>query len=125
MLSYNFKELKNELIKIEKILLNNNKRVKGLINEILKQREFENFEIITIEMYRKNDSDRIIVNIKIDNQYEEVELEYEKINSCLDLVDLDNLKAAIRNANEIWNSFRFKTKEDIRDFIAEYYGGYQ
>ncbi|WP_182579992.1 hypothetical protein [Staphylococcus gallinarum] len=129
LLSYEFTELKEMLNvlgdNLFKCIHNINIKAQTLVN----QQGYDNFNIYGygsgLSMFRDEKEGVVIVEISYNNEVEKVKIDLMELNKAINYTDIENINLALKNARVYWDKFKFKSKTDIRDFIAEYYGGYE
>ncbi|MDW8799351.1 hypothetical protein [Staphylococcus pseudoxylosus] len=128
LISYDFKELEIRIEALTKEFWKSNDKIDSYLNNLIKEYGYNNHTTrgrgSGLALFKIDDENAIIETDHLGNQVD-VSLKNSEVNKAINTHDLANINEKIDDFNEFWASFKFKTKDDIRDFIAEYYGGYQ
>lgn len=128
LLSYEFNELKEMLNVVEDNLFKSIHNINIKAQTLINQQGYDNFSIYGygsgLSMYRDEKEGIVIVEISHNNENEKVQIDLIEINKAINYTDIENVNLALKNARVYWDKFKFKSRADIRDFIAEYYGNY-
>lgn len=131
LLSYEFDELKEMLDILGNNLRKCIKNTDVKLEELVREQGYYNFTICEgyegsgLKMYQGEKEGTVIVEIKYNNEIEKVKIDLIEVNKAINYTDMENVNLALKNAMVYWDEFKFKSKKDIRDFIAEYYGDYE
>ncbi|WP_239762229.1 hypothetical protein [Mammaliicoccus sp. I-M35] len=129
LLSYEFSELKEMLNVLEDNLFKCISNINIKVQELVDQQGYNNFSIYGygsgLSMYRDEKEGIVIVEISHNNEIEKVKIDLIEIDKAINNTDIENVYLALKNARVYWDNFKFKSKTDIRNFIAEYYGDYE
>lgn len=128
LISYDFKELETRIKYLGDELWKYNDEINNYLEELIKKYGLDNHTILGkgsgLALYKRDD-DYMFLETKYMEQKVNIDLEISEVNKAINSNGLRNINDAIDDFKEYWAGFKFKTKDDIRDFIAEYYGGYQ
>lgn len=128
LLSYDFKELETKIEYLGDELWKCISEINSYLNILIKEYEYNNHTIYGyssgIAIYIIGDGNAIIETVHEGKQVDII-LKVSEVNKAINNHDLRDINVIIDNFKNYWASFKFKTKDDIRDFIAEYYGDYQ
>lgn len=127
LLSYDFKELETRIDDLGKELWKYNNQINRFLNNLIKEYGYSNHTIYGhgsgTMLYKNNDENAILETVHLGNQVD-INLKNSEVNKAINNHDLKDINVKIDDFKNYWASFKFKTKDDIRDFIAEYYGDY-
>lgn len=127
LLSYDFKELVKRIEHLSKELWKYNEEIHSHLYNLIKEHGYNNHTIYGsssgIALYI-NDDENAILETKHMGKIICKSLKKSEINKAINNSKLMNINDEINKFKKYWTGFKFKTKDDIRDFIAEYYGDY-
>lgn len=128
LLSYDFKELETRIEYLGNELWKCISEINSYLNILIKEYEYNDHTIYDyssgIAIYKIGDGNAIIETVHEGKQVDII-LKVSEVNKAINNHDLRDINVKVDNFKNYWASFKFKTKDDIRDFIAEYYGDYQ
>lgn len=128
LISYQFDILTNKLDDFKRYSFDSIEKINKQLHKILVQRGYKSFTIYGygsgLSIYKDEGTNDIIVEIKYKNNLEKVKVDIIEVNKAYNNKDIENINHSLKKARECWNNFQFKTKKDIRNYIAEYYGEY-
>ncbi|WP_217983379.1 hypothetical protein [Staphylococcus nepalensis] len=129
LLSYEFNELKEKLNVLGDNLFKCIHKIDIKVQKLVNQQGYDNFNIYGygsgLNIYHDEKENIAIVEISYNNEIEKVKIDLIELNKAINYTDIENVNLALKNARVYWHKFKFKSKEDIRNFIAEYYGDYE
>ncbi|HDP6050689.1 hypothetical protein [Staphylococcus aureus] len=121
LISLNFNELKHEMIKLESSLSKSMEYCHKELDKIIKSYGYNEFEIIEYESrFLTLDENR---NLKVNFNTNSEEDIFLKVNEVKDLQvpNINEINETIYEIIIFWENFKFKSNEDIREYIANYY----
>ncbi|KAB2285225.1 MULTISPECIES: hypothetical protein [Staphylococcus] len=128
LISYQFDILTHKLDDFQRYSFNIIDKINKQLHKILVQRGYKSFAVYGydsgLSIYKDEGTNDIIVEIKYKNNLEKVKVDIREVNKAYNNKDIENINHSLIKARECWNNFQFKTKKDIRNYIAEYYGEY-
>ncbi|WP_182477794.1 YrzE family protein [Mammaliicoccus sciuri] len=127
LLSYDFKELEKRIEHLSKELCKYNEEIHSHLYNLIKEHGYNNHTIYGlgsgIALYINDDENAILETMHM-GKIICISLKNSEINKAINNSKLMNINDEINNFKKYWTGFKFKTKDDIRDFIAKYYGDY-
>lgn len=127
LLSYDFKELETRIEYLGDKLWNCNDAISVYLSNLIKEYGYNNHTIYGyssgMAIYKIDDGSAIIETVNEGKQVD-INLKISEVNKAINNDELRNINKELENFKEYWSGFKFKTKDNIRDFIAEYYGNY-
>lgn len=128
LLSYDFKELETRIDDLGKEFWKYNVGIDSYLNNLIKEYGYNNHNTLGrgsgLALFKIDDENAILETENLGNQVD-INLKNSEVNKAINNDELRNINKELENFKEYWSGFKFKTKDDIRDFIAEYYGDYQ
>lgn len=128
LLSYDFKELETRIDDLGKEFWKYNVGIDSYLNNLIKEYGYNNHNTrgrgSGLALFKIDDENAILETENLGNQVD-INLKNSEVNKAINNDELRNINKELENFKEYWSGFKFKTKDDIRDFIAEYYGDYQ
>lgn len=128
LLSYDFKELETRIDDLGKEFWKYNDGIDSYLNNLIKEYGYNNHNTrgrgSGLALFKIDDENAILETENLGNQVD-INLKNSEVNKAINNDELRNINKELENFKEYWSGFKFKTKDDIRDFIAEYYGDYQ
>lgn len=128
LLSYDFKELETRIDDLGKEFWKYNVGINSYLNNLIKEYGYNNHNTrgrgSGLALFKIDDENAILETENLGNQVD-INLKNSEVNKAINNDELRNINKELENFKEYWSGFKFKTKDDIRDFIAEYYGDYQ
>lgn len=128
LLSYDFKELETRIDDLGKEFWTYNVGIDSYLNNLIKEYGYNNHNTrgrgSGLALFKIDDENAILETENLGNQVD-INLKNSEVNKAINNDELRNINKELENFKEYWSGFKFKTKDDIRDFIAEYYGDYQ
>lgn len=128
LLSYDFKELETRIDDLGKEFWKYNVGIDSYLNNLIKEYGYNNHNTrgrgSGLALFKIDDENAILGTENLGNQVD-INLKNSEVNKAINNDELRNINKELENFKEYWSGFKFKTKDDIRDFIAEYYGDYQ
>ncbi|MHD0398306.1 hypothetical protein ACY2DA_10720 [Staphylococcus simulans] len=128
LLHYEFDELEIYLGEQEKMLGRKISKIGERLTCLIEQQNNEEFTLYGyksgISICQKN-RNVASVEIQVKNEIKKVEVDLIKVNNILDKEEINSINSKIQETSGCWKKFQFKSKKDIRDFIAKYYGEYK
>lgn len=128
LLSYDFKELETRIDDLGKEFWKYNVGIDSYLNNLIKEYGYNNHNTrgrgSGLALFKIDDENAILETENLGNQVD-INLKNSEVNKVINNDELRNINKELENFKEYWSGFKFKTKDDIRDFIAEYYGDYQ
>lgn len=128
LLSYDFKELETRIDDLGKEFWKYNVGIDSYLNNLIKEYGYNNHNTLGrgsgLAFFKIDDENAILETENLGNQVD-INLKNSEVNKAINNDELRNINKELENFKEYWSGFKFKTKDDIRDFIAEYYGDYQ
>lgn len=121
LISFDFNELKCEMKKLESCLFESKKHLHKELDKIIKSYGYNEFEIIEYESrFLTLDENR---NLKVNFNTKSEEDIFLKVNEVKDLLvpNINVINETIYKIIIFWENFKFKSNEDIREYIANYY----
>lgn len=128
LLSYDFEELEARIDDLGKELWKYNDQINSFLNNLIKEYGYINHTLYGhgtgIMLYKNSDEYAILETVHLGSQID-INLKNSEVNKAISTHDIGNINDKLDGFKEFWAGFKFKTKDDIRDFVAEYYGGYE
>lgn len=128
LLSYDFKELETRIEYLGDELWKCNDAIGIYLSNLIKEYGYNNHTIYVyssgMAIYKIDDGSAII-ETEHEGKKVDINLKISEVNKAINYDELRNINKELENFKEYWSGFKFKTKDDIRDFIAEYYGNYE
>lgn len=128
LISYDFKELETRIENLGKEFWKYNDKIDSYLNNLIKEYGYNNHTTrgrgSGLAFFKIDDENAILETEHLGNQVN-VYLKNSEVNKAINSHELKNLNEKLDDFKKFWSDFKFKTKDDIRDFIAEYYGSYQ
>ncbi|CDR26401.1 hypothetical protein [Staphylococcus schweitzeri] len=121
LIALDFNELKCEMKKLESCLFESKKHLYKELYKIIKSYGYNEFEIIEYESrFLTLDENR---NVKVNFNTNSEEDIFLKVNEVKDLQvpNINEINETIYEIIIFWENFKFKSNEDIREYIANYY----
>lgn len=127
LISYDFNDLEKNISVLAEELWKYNEKSNEYLRRLINEYGYKDYVIqgygSALLFYKHNDNACVVV--KKDNEEIKIQLEIKEMQNIFTNKEIEELNIYINDFKKYWLGFKFKTKDDIRDFIAKYYGNYE